>query len=151
MNTIEVNAIQEFLAVCKRVDQKKILNAYEGNVSVCREGLVYITTIGKQGVSDRGYDYDPGLGRQSDRWQIQVFIGNKAASSYISYSAGYQWNRACTHAVSNCVCSLSQAFTSKQELVHMIEHYIQYYNSHRVQNSLGFLTPMEKHERFLAA
>ena len=42
-------------------------------------------------------------------------------------------------------------FTSKQELIHMIERYIHYYNTRRVQRSLGVLTPMEKHERYLAA
>ena len=33
----------------------------------------------------------------------------------------------------------------------MIERYIHYYNTRRVQRSLGVLTPMEKHERYLAA
>ena len=42
-------------------------------------------------------------------------------------------------------------FTSKQELIRMIERYINYYNTRRVQRNLGVLTPMEKHERYLAA
>ncbi len=42
-------------------------------------------------------------------------------------------------------------FTSKQELVRMIESYIRYYNTRRVQRNLGVLTPMEKHELCLAA
>ena len=42
-------------------------------------------------------------------------------------------------------------FTSKQELIHMIESYIHYYNTRRVQRNLGVLTPMEKHKRYLAA
>ena len=42
-------------------------------------------------------------------------------------------------------------FTSKKELVQMIVHYIHYYNTRRVQRNLGVLTPMEKHELFLAA
>ena len=42
-------------------------------------------------------------------------------------------------------------FTSKQELIRMIESYIHYYNTRRVQRNLGVLTPMEKHERYLAA
>lgn len=42
-------------------------------------------------------------------------------------------------------------FTSEQELVHMIESYISYYNTRRVQRNLGVLTPMEKHCLFLAA
>ena len=42
-------------------------------------------------------------------------------------------------------------FTSKQELIHMIESYIHYYNTRRVQRNLGVLTPMEKHDRYLAA
>lgn len=41
-------------------------------------------------------------------------------------------------------------FTSKQELVRMIESYIRYYNTCRVQRHLGRLTPMEKHELFAA-
>ena len=42
-------------------------------------------------------------------------------------------------------------FTSKQELVQMIENYIHYYNTRRVQRNLGVLTPMEKHQLSLAA
>ena len=42
-------------------------------------------------------------------------------------------------------------FTSKQELVRMIEQYIFYYNTIRVQRNLDVMTPMEKHELCLAA
>lgn len=42
-------------------------------------------------------------------------------------------------------------FTSKQELIQMIQRYIRYYNTRRVQRNLGILTPMEKHNLFLAA
>ena len=42
-------------------------------------------------------------------------------------------------------------FTSKKELVQMMHHYIHYYNTRRVQRNLGVLTPMEKHELYLAA
>ena len=44
-----------------------------------------------------------------------------------------------------------RCFTSKQELVQMIGHYIRYYNTRRVQRNLGVLTPMEKHMVSLAA
>ncbi len=33
----------------------------------------------------------------------------------------------------------------------MIVNYIRYYNTRRVQRNLGILTPMEKHELYLAA
>ena len=42
-------------------------------------------------------------------------------------------------------------FTSKQELIQMINNYISYYNNRRVQRNLGVLTPFEKHNLFLAA
>lgn len=42
-------------------------------------------------------------------------------------------------------------FTSKQELIQMIQHYIRYYNTRRVQRNLGVLTPAEKHKLYLAA
>ena len=42
-------------------------------------------------------------------------------------------------------------FTSREELVAMIEKYIIYYNNRRVQRNLGVLTPMEKHCQFMAA
>lgn len=42
-------------------------------------------------------------------------------------------------------------FTCKQDLIQMIEGYIRYYNTQRVQRNLGILTPMEKHELYLAA
>lgn len=48
-------------------------------------------------------------------------------------------------------CYYGRRFTSKRELVQMIQNYIRYYNTRRVQRGLGILTPMEKHGRFLAA
>ena len=45
----------------------------------------------------------------------------------------------------------SKRFTSKKELVDMIEDYIRYYNNRRVQRNLGVLTPMEKYNLYLAA
>ena len=39
-------------------------------------------------------------------------------------------------------------FTSREQLVQMIENYITYYNNRRVQRNLGVLTPMEKHHSY---
>lgn len=42
-------------------------------------------------------------------------------------------------------------FKSKRELSKMIQQYIHYYNTQRVQRNLGVLTPMEKHRLSLVA
>ena len=42
-------------------------------------------------------------------------------------------------------------FTGKVSLVAMIDEFIQYYNTERLQRNLGVLTPMEKHEMYFAA
>ena len=42
-------------------------------------------------------------------------------------------------------------FESKETLIEMIETYIDYYNTKRLQRNLGVLTPMEKHSLSLAA
>ena len=42
-------------------------------------------------------------------------------------------------------------FTSREALVNMIEEYITYYNTGRLQRGLGVLTPLEKHELYFAA
>ena len=42
-------------------------------------------------------------------------------------------------------------FTSREELVTMIDTYITYYNNRRLQRNLGVLTPMEKHTSYKAA
>ena len=42
-------------------------------------------------------------------------------------------------------------FTDRDSLVKMIEGYIKYYNTKRLQRKLGVLTPFEKHEQYLAA
>ena len=42
-------------------------------------------------------------------------------------------------------------FTDRNSLVTMIEDYIEYYNNRRLQRKLGVLTPMEKHNQYLAA
>ena len=42
-------------------------------------------------------------------------------------------------------------FTDRDALVKMIEDYIEYYNTRRLQRNLGVLTPFEKHKQYLAA
>ena len=42
-------------------------------------------------------------------------------------------------------------YTDRESLVKMIEEYIEYYNTVRLQRNLGVLTPVEKHEAYLAA
>ena len=42
-------------------------------------------------------------------------------------------------------------FSDRQTLVQMIEDYILYYNTKRLQRNLGILTPMEKHHLSMAA
>jgi transposase InsO family protein len=42
-------------------------------------------------------------------------------------------------------------FTDRESLVRMIEDYIAYYNTRRLQRNLGILTPMEKHKQFYSA
>ena len=42
-------------------------------------------------------------------------------------------------------------FTDRESLVQMIEDYICYYNTRRLQRNLGVLTPKEKHEMFFLA
>lgn len=42
-------------------------------------------------------------------------------------------------------------FTSREELVKMIDDYIVYYNNRRLQRNLGVLTPMEKNEQYYLA
>ena len=42
-------------------------------------------------------------------------------------------------------------FTDRESLVQMIEEYIDYYNSKRLQRNLGILTPMEKHNLYFKA
>lgn len=44
----------------------------------------------------------------------------------------------------------SRRFTDKNTLISMIEDYIEYYNNKRLQRNLGVLTPMEKHNNYLA-
>lgn len=42
-------------------------------------------------------------------------------------------------------------FTDRETLVKMVEDYIEYYNTKRLQRNLGILTPKMKHELYLAA
>jgi len=42
-------------------------------------------------------------------------------------------------------------FSNRKELVEMIESYIRYYNNERLQRNPGILTPIEKHNMYLAA
>ena len=45
----------------------------------------------------------------------------------------------------------TRKFSSREDLVSMIEEYIDYYNNQRLQHNLGIMTPMKKHESLLAA
>lgn len=49
--TIDVTAIEEVIAVAKRLDDKGLVNAFEGNVSVKRGDYLYITPSGKSKVT----------------------------------------------------------------------------------------------------
>ena len=44
---MDIGIIKDILAVCRRLDQKGLVNAYEGNISVLKAGLIYITPAGK--------------------------------------------------------------------------------------------------------
>ena len=48
-------------------------------------------------------------------------------------------------------CYYGKRFTSRDELVKIIEDYILYYNSKRLQRGLGVLTPFERHALAMAA
>ena len=61
------------------------------------------------------------------------------------------WVEYCERCRQNGELPYGRRFTCKREFVQMIETYIHYYNTRRVQRNLGVLTPMEKHELALAA
>jgi L-fuculose-phosphate aldolase len=44
---MDIRIIKDILEVCRRLDQKGLVNAYEGNISVRQDGLLYITPAGK--------------------------------------------------------------------------------------------------------
>ena len=48
---IDLYAIQEIIDVAKRLDDKGLVNAFEGNVSIKRNGYLYITPSGKSKVT----------------------------------------------------------------------------------------------------
>lgn len=48
-------------------------------------------------------------------------------------------------------CYYGKRFTDRLSLIHTIKSYIAYYNNKRVQRSLGILTPIEKHNIYMAA
>lgn len=44
---MDIRAIKEVIMVAKRLDDKQLFNAFEGNVSIKRDGYLYITSSGK--------------------------------------------------------------------------------------------------------
>lgn len=48
-------------------------------------------------------------------------------------------------------CYYGRRFTDRESLVKMIEDYIEYYNTRRLQRNLGVLTPIEKYEQYFLA
>lgn len=48
---IDLKAIQDVIDVAKRLDDKGLVNAFEGNVSIKRDGYLYITPSGKSKVT----------------------------------------------------------------------------------------------------
>lgn len=52
---------------------------------------------------------------------------------------------------SNHGCTRQAKNPQYKTLIQMVERYIHYYNTKRVQRNLGVLTPMEKHNLYLAA
>lgn len=47
MVQIDTTAIEKILEVGKRLDEKQVVNGYEGNISLKQDGLIYITPSGK--------------------------------------------------------------------------------------------------------
>lgn len=47
MALLDKGLIKELLIVAKRLDEKNLVNAYEGNISLKKDGLIYITPTGK--------------------------------------------------------------------------------------------------------
>lgn len=47
MTKIDLGMVEELLAVAKRLDEKNLVNAFEGNISIKKDGLIYITPTGK--------------------------------------------------------------------------------------------------------
>ncbi len=48
---MDLQAIQDIIDVAKRLDDKGLVNAFEGNVSIKRDGYLYITPSGKSKVT----------------------------------------------------------------------------------------------------
>ena len=48
---IDLHVIQDIIDVAKRLDDKGLVNAFEGNVSVKKDGYLYITPSGKSKVT----------------------------------------------------------------------------------------------------
>lgn len=44
---INADAVRELITAAKHLDQKGIVNAIEGNISLRRDGLIYVTPSGK--------------------------------------------------------------------------------------------------------
>ena len=44
---MDIHAINEILQIAKRLDEKQLVNAFEGNISIKRDGYLYITPSGK--------------------------------------------------------------------------------------------------------
>lgn len=44
---MDIGAVKEVIMVAKRLDEKQLVNAFEGNVSIKRDGYLYITPSGK--------------------------------------------------------------------------------------------------------
>lgn len=47
MSVLDLALMDELLTVAKRLDEKNLVNAYEGNISIQKDGLTYITPTGK--------------------------------------------------------------------------------------------------------
>ena len=48
---MDISKITEIIAVAKRLDEKGLVNAYEGNISILIEGILYVTPSGKNKAS----------------------------------------------------------------------------------------------------
>ena len=47
MAVVDYGLVEELLQVAHRLDEKNLVNAYEGNISIRKDGLIYITPTGK--------------------------------------------------------------------------------------------------------
>lgn len=103
---IDAGAIRELITVCERLDKRGLVNAYEGNVSIRRDGYIYITPTG----TNKAFLTEDLICVIDEKTHEQVAGKKKPSSEMLLHTRAYETRPDC-YGVVHCHAKMLTAYS----------------------------------------